>query len=67
MATSFMMASLRQSKKSFRGLSLLLHAADDQTEADGEHHQAEGVDSVHRPRHRDHLLPADLLAAVECE
>lgn len=49
------------------GLSLLPHVPDDQAKAHGEHHQAESVDPIHRPRHRDHLLPSDFLATVECE
>lgn len=54
-------------KKVLEGLSLFLHAPDDQTEAHGEHHQAQSVDSVHRPWHWDHLLPGYLLATIECE
>lgn len=48
-------------------LALFPHAADDQTEAHGEHHQAQSVDPVHRSRHRYHLLSSDLLAAIERE
>lgn len=51
-------------KEVFQGLSLLLHVADDQTEANGEDHQAECVDSIDRPRHWDHLLTH---TAIGCE
>ena len=46
---------------------LIAHAADDQTEADGEDHHAQGVHPVHRPRHRNQLLVSQLLAPVEAE
>lgn len=54
-------------KEVLEGLALLPHAPDDQTEADGEHHQAQRVDPINQPRDWDHLLPGDHLAAVECE
>ena len=43
---------------------LFPHAADDQTEADGEDHHAQGVHPVHRPRHWDQLLVSQLLAPI---
>ena len=43
------------------------HAPDDQTEADGEDHHAQGVYPVHRTRYRNHLLLSQLLAPVEAE
>lgn len=38
------------------GLALLLHVADDQTEAHGEDHQSEGIHSSRGAGHRDSLL-----------
>ena len=49
------------------GQPLVPHAPDDQTEAHREDHQAESIDSIHRPWHWDQLLPGHLLATIECE
>lgn len=54
-------------KEVLEGLSLLPHAADDQTETHGEHHQAQSIDSINCPWHGDHLLPGHLLATVQSE
>lgn len=54
-------------KEVLEGLSLFPHAPDDQTEAHGEHHQAESIDSINRPWHWDHLLPRYLLATIDRE
>lgn len=54
-------------KEVFEGLTLLLHVPDDQTKAYGEHHQAERIDSIDRPRHWDHLLVCYHTAAIGCE
>lgn len=48
-------------------LPLFPHVPNDQTEAHGEHYQAQSVDSIYRTRHWDHLLPCDPLAPVDCK
>ncbi len=54
-------------KEVLEGLSLFPHAPDDQSKADGEHHQTESIYSIDRPRNWDQLLPGNLLAIIERE
>lgn len=51
----------------FEWLTLLPHAANNQTEAHGEHHQTKSVHSVHCTWHWDHLFSRYLMATIDSE